>query len=160
MNTEQIIKSAYVDALTRLDGRELRRVAAIAKRAEDRCLDLTIDFPFATGEGLSSDPTVNWVSVACVAATDSRLVVFQFRLGVYGWTRVNVVAEDYIDVCDVREIAAEWLKEHEPGRFLDLSDLDAETREKIEETGEIPDHTYTESGWIPSWEWHVNEVSL
>lgn len=72
---------------------------------------------------------------------------------------------------DALEIAAEWLKQEAPGLFSDEPDykeaatelgLDLETeddneQERIREKAET-DMTYTESGWLLSWEWTGREV--
>lgn len=98
-----------------------------------------------------------------------------FSFGAYG-TQV-IVWEKSLE--DALEIAAEWLKENAPGFFVEPDYKEAaeelglstgtesqpdlferlreehedEIRDKAEE-----DLTYTESGWIPSWEWHVTEI--
>lgn len=78
---------------------------------------------------------------------------------------------------DALEIAADWLAQNAPGlivthdsaecaelwqeakRALGVhSDLDAEDwDEYARNNAEIVDHTYTEAGYIPSWEWRVDE---
>ena len=103
---------------------------------------------------------------------------FIFHFGAYGDTEVCVIQRpDHFD--DALEIAAEWLKENEPGHFsepdyesaarecgidlaqytggmIDIFDRDEALAESIQQSAET-DHTYTESGWLLSWEWTVDE---
>lgn len=94
--------------------------------------------------------------------------------GAYGWTRLHTYA-DSLD--DALESCAAWLAEYAPGLIRRLSDYHDLMKDACEEIG-IPwpstqddttrdeqywqaeeramvDHTRTESGWIPSWEWGV-----
>ncbi len=102
---------------------------------------------------------------------------FLFAFGAYGDTHVLVYARpDHID--DALEEAAGWLADHAPGLIMahgcqELQDLYAEARNEWceghgaveeEDEGEVweratVDLTYTESGYIASYEWWVNEVS-
>lgn len=96
----------------------------------------------------------------------------------FGETIVRVIERpDCVD--DALEIAAECLAKVDPGLFsepdyadaarecgidlskytrglADIQDADAELAERIIDTAET-DHTYTESGWLLSWEWTVDE---
>jgi hypothetical protein len=75
---------------------------------------------------------------------------FRFSFGAYGWTVLWVFGNSEEAAL---EEAAEWLSEHEPGVFTDPEEC-----AEMAVDGEVPDHTYTEHGYIPSWEWCVNEV--
>jgi hypothetical protein len=100
---------------------------------------------------------------------------YTFNFGAYGDTAVVVFARpDHIE--DALETAAECLLEHAPGLFSEpdyagaarevgvaldqytngLADLDDDTAERVREVAEVG-HTYTESGWLLSWEWAVAE---
>lgn len=83
---------------------------------------------------------------------------FVFTFGAYGSTWVLVYANG---VDSALEVAADWLKDNAPGHFVepDYPDVDWTTLSSAEadalrECAEV-DLTYTEAGWIPSWEWHV-----
>lgn len=94
---------------------------------------------------------------------------FEFRFGAYGETIVRVIQRpDCVD--DALETAAEWLAEHEPGHFVE-PDYAAAVQERNcdccrSEPGTCDgcaahaeaDLTYTDSGWLPSWEWTVDEL--
>jgi len=99
--------------------------------------------------------------------------LFTFQFGAYGDTEVCVYQRPgHID--DALETAAEWLKEHQPGHFVEpeyrdacaelgheyaefaAGDLEPEHVDKICQLAET-DLTYTESGYLASWEWHVSE---
>lgn len=104
--------------------------------------------------------------------TDSTF--YRFAFGACGSTILGVYADS---VEDALEIAAGWLAQNAPGlivthdsaecaelwqeakRALGVhSDLDAEDwDEYARNNAEIVDHTYTEAGYIPSWEWWVDE---
>lgn len=98
--------------------------------------------------------------------------VFAFQFGAYGGTRVLVFEQaDHID--SALEAAGEWLSEHAPGHLSDLeqeykdaleeakAELGADAEELEERAQEIAetDMTYTESGWLNSSEWTVDELS-
>lgn len=101
---------------------------------------------------------------------------FDFQFGAYADTQVSVHARH---IEDGLELAAEWLRDNEPGHFVtdeemaehfeealkeldptadpktvwtDDSDLASRAAEQAE-----TDLTYTESGYLRSWEWYVNE---
>lgn len=94
---------------------------------------------------------------------------YTFRFGAYGDTTVVVIQRpDHLE--DALETAAECLKEHAPELFSEpdykaaKDDIMGETglgddmiaEDDIAELAER-DHTYTESGWLLSHEWTVNE---
>lgn len=107
--------------------------------------------------------------------TRNRYVLW---FGACGPTRLMVWANGLEDAL---EEAAEWLAENAPGLIMthDSEELRSLVREACEERGisydDMPwrgdddaqeawndacdaatvDHTYTESGWIPSWEWGI-----
>jgi hypothetical protein len=97
-----------------------------------------------------------------------KLYLFQF--GAYGTAYVYAWGNDGLD--DALEEAAAWLKEHGPGLFHEpdyadaANDIEApegwaddeEWACKVQERAET-DLTYTESGYLASWEWYVNEVT-
>lgn len=103
----------------------------------------------------------------------ARLHVFQF--GAYGDTWV-AVWEHHLE--DALEEAAGWLADNEPGHLtsekemgelikeaakeleVDISDVDDWGEEPYSDVLEAAeaDMTYTESGWLTSYEWFVNEV--
>lgn len=66
-------------------------------------------------------------------------------------------------VGDALEAAADWLKENEPGHFTEpeypenLEDMSEEEQEKARQEAEA-DLTYTDQGWLVSYEWTVNDV--
>ena len=101
---------------------------------------------------------------------------FEFHFGAYGDTIVRVFHRPgHVEAA--LALAAEWLAEHAPGLFMEpdyayaareigvaldqytsgLADLDDDTRERIREVAET-DLTYTENGWLASWEWTVDEL--
>jgi hypothetical protein len=97
--------------------------------------------------------------------------LYLFSFGAYG--SVNVFAWGCHSLDDALEAAAEWCAKHAPGVFTDpdyddaANDIEAPEDwrddpegwgEKVRERAET-DMTYTESGWILSYEWHVYEVS-
>lgn len=95
---------------------------------------------------------------------------FEFHFGAYGATIVRVYQRPG-HVEDALETAAKWLAENAPGIFEE-PDYAAAKNEIMGETGQGDDMiaeediaaraeadlTYTESGWLPSWEWTVNEL--
>jgi hypothetical protein len=100
--------------------------------------------------------------------TYSRNSIFAFAFGAYGWTRLIVwEASDHVD--DALEVAAEWLSEHAPGVLTSEEEIGKLVDEAKAENPSASDEdafeaatqdmTYTESGWIPSWEWTVNEFN-
>lgn len=95
--------------------------------------------------------------------------------GAYGWTRLHVYADSLEDAL---EECAGWLADHAPGlitrqgsdEYRDLMADECKERglawpmpagcDDFEpyweaEDAALADHTYTESGWIPSWEWGI-----
>lgn len=103
-----------------------------------------------------------------------RNSLFAFQFGAHGTTRVLIWEQrDHID--SALEEAGSWLEQHAPGHLSDLSDEykealeearselgeDADEEKLQERAQEIAetDMTYTEAGWITSWEWHVNELT-
>ncbi len=92
--------------------------------------------------------------------------LYTFRFGAYGDTEVLVYQRpDCLE--DALEIAAEWLAENEPGHFYDPDYAQAKrelfyeagsepTEEQVTEAAEA-DMTHTESGWLLSQEWTVDE---
>jgi hypothetical protein len=100
--------------------------------------------------------------------TYMRNSVFAFAFGAYGWTKLIVwEASDHID--DALEVAGEWLAEHAPGILTSEEEIGVLVREAQEEDPSASeedafqtatqDMTYTESGWIPSWEWSMREFN-
>jgi len=90
-----------------------------------------------------------------------------FAFGAYGST--FVLAYGYGLESRLEE-AAEWLREHEPGHFVDDEYMAELYSEAVTEAGDPEpgtsehdeatqaaetDLTYTESGWLPSWEWTI-----
>ena len=96
--------------------------------------------------------------------------LYRFHFGAYG-ARV-VYAWDCHTMSDALEAAAEWCREHAPGVFTEpdydgaAADIgapedwrdDPEWADKVRDRAEV-DLTYTESGYIASWEWSVTEVT-
>ena len=86
--------------------------------------------------------------------------VWHFQFGAYGCTHLAVI-DHHLE--DALEIAAEWLHEHAPGVFVEpeypegVADMSDEQRDAAQQSAEV-DLTYTESGWLASWEWHVHEA--
>lgn len=103
--------------------------------------------------------------------------IWLFQFGAYGSTWV-AVWEPHLE--DALEIVAEWLADNEPGHLTtekelwadkgliadamkDLGhtgkfdDLDDEDKWKVQDAMTV-DMTYTESGYLTSYEWHVNEL--
>jgi hypothetical protein len=95
-----------------------------------------------------------------------------FSFGAYGDTRV--IAFGHLETA--LEDAAGWLAENAPGMFsppdyemaaedleLDWSivraaDCDDPDLQRVIEAAET-DHTYTEAGWLLSWEWTADEIT-
>jgi hypothetical protein len=100
-------------------------------------------------------------------------VLFRFWFGVYGST-VLYVWEDRDSPDDALETAAAYLADHAPGIFSppeystaaieigappDWEDRDdsEDWADRISEAAEV-DHTYTESGYLLSWEWGFDQI--
>lgn len=79
-----------------------------------------------------------------------KLVRTLFTFGAYGGHHVLVLGH-YAD--SGLEVAADILYDVAPGLFLPFSEAEED------ENGEVVDHTYTEKGYLPSWEWTVDDVS-
>lgn len=90
--------------------------------------------------------TGNRKAVYLVNETDAEWAPtrYLFQFGAYGSTWLLVWGTS---IESALESAAEWLREHEPGHFVDV------------DSDEEPDVTYTESGWLLSYEWWVSEVT-
>lgn len=73
------------------------------------------------------------------------ITLWNFKFGAYAETNVYVWG---MSLTDALEEAASWLAENEPGHFFDL-----------EEGEDEYDLTYTESGYLISDEWGVDEVN-
>ena len=102
----------------------------------------------------------------------SRTKLFGLHFGAYGWTKVLVWSDSLEDAL---EEAAGWLADHAPGIFVDQENLAELEKEAIEEAREEnpdaddeeleqivmdsdsahTDLTYTESGYIASYEWGI-----
>lgn len=98
----------------------------------------------------------------------SAYPLYAFQFGAYGTTNVLVWGDSHISLEDALEIAAGWLADNAPGLLIDdkeMANLYEEAKKEDpngdedswRETAET-DLTYTESGYIPSWEWYVNEL--
>jgi hypothetical protein len=86
---------------------------------------------------------------------------FLLWFGAYGGTRLHVFT---MSAClyQALELAAEWLVENEPGHLSTeeevRSNFDAEELAQFEVEGmSYPDMTYTEAGWLASYEWTGHE---
>jgi hypothetical protein len=102
---------------------------------------------------------------------------FTFHFGAYGDTHVSVWSRSLEDAL---ELAAEWLAKHEPGHLMTEDELQDLYREACEDAGMVypqpastdemesvayyaareqaeADLTYTESGYLTSYEWTVDE---
>ena len=88
-----------------------------------------------------------------------------FSFGAYGDERVIVWDKS---VERGLEEAAEWLDENAPGTFTSDAELaevyeegleEGMSEEEAQEYAET-DMTYTEAGWIPSYEWGVSDLDL
>lgn len=92
-----------------------------------------------------------------------------FQFGAYGDTYVFVWDDYGMGVERALEEAADALAEHAPGIFhevdyeaaaeelgIEWPPVDQEDEDRVREAAEV-DMTHTESGWIPSWEWSVQE---
>lgn len=100
--------------------------------------------------------------------TYTRNAIFAFAFGAYGDTRL-IVWEASGHLEDALEVAGEWLAEHAPGLLTSEEEIGKLVQEAQEEDPRASeedafetatqDMTYTESGWIPSWEWTVSEFS-
>lgn len=109
-------------------------------RVEDECIVITLD-----GERYGT-AIANPLDVPRGRhARETSLFAFSF--GAYGDTKVAVwEARDHID--SALEQAAEWLSKYAPGIFTE-----------VESESDEADMTYTESGYIASWEWNVDELT-
>lgn len=103
---------------------------------------------------------------------------YVLQFGAYGWTQLHVYADSLEDAL---EECAEWLADHAPGLIVksdsaEYNELMAEACAERNLPWPIPenagpgfayepyhdaedaamtDHTRTEYGWIPSWEWGI-----
>lgn len=99
-----------------------------------------------------------------VAGEEQATTFFLFNFGAYGDFRIAVgVGPGLTSLEDALEVAAETLLEVAPGVFIqpDYDDVRNElgqgaTDEAVMELAET-DLTYTESGFLASWEWTVSE---
>lgn len=100
---------------------------------------------------------------------------FEFQFGAYGDTVVRVFQRpDHLE--DALEIAVEWLEQNAPGHLVSDEEMSEAYREACTELGVDPDDfdpnenpgvteiaeadlTYTEAGYLRSWEWHVTEIT-
>lgn len=96
--------------------------------------------------------------------------LYLFSFGAYGGHDCYAWGERSLD--DALEAAAEWLGETAPGLFSEPDYADAarelgapedwaddeEWFSRVSELAER-DHTYTEAGWLLSWEWSVREIT-
>jgi hypothetical protein len=93
---------------------------------------------------------------------------FVFHFGTYG---THVLAYGRLE--DALEDAAAWLKDNTPGMFTepayavamkecadagDLEGLDEDEQEECVRERAESDLTYTESGWLVSYEWTITEL--
>lgn len=95
-----------------------------------------------------------------------RSELFALQFGAYGWTKLLVWARSAETAL---EEASGWLADHAPGIFVDqeqLRELEKEYREENPDAddddvmdGAYADLTYTESGYIPGWEWTLDDVT-
>lgn len=123
--------------------------------AELECASIEATHPDV---GLSCGPTKLYFN----ANGDPDRGVWAFQFGAYGCT--HVIAYGILD--DALEDAAETLKKVSPGSFVepeypegveyDPSGENEEANRAIEEAE--ADLTYTESGYLASWEWAVVEL--
>ena len=96
--------------------------------------------------------------------------LYRFSFGAYGSMYCLVYGRD----CEsALETAADWLSEHCPGVFTDPSTEEVARKELAEDLQVDPstltedevfeyatmDLTYTESGYLASWEWFVRNAS-
>lgn len=85
--------------------------------------------------------------------------VFMFQFGAYGTT--HVLAYGSLD--DALEEAAGVLRERAPGHFVDVelpdgyAAMDEDEQDAARNEAEA-DLTYTESGYLASWEWYLVEM--
>lgn len=108
---------------------------------------------------------------------ESGRALFLFSFGAYGWTKVYAFADCGRGIESALENAAGWLADNAPDVFSepDYADaardlgapedwntaedcLDSGWPDKVRDAAET-DHTYTESGWLLSWEWGCHEVT-
>lgn len=96
---------------------------------------------------------------------DEAVWMFQFSHG--GISTPTYIAVIGGNLEDALEEAAEWLAEHAPGYFVDDANLKELHEEALEESGSdeekayeiaTADLTYTESGYLESWNWYVDEL--
>jgi hypothetical protein len=97
----------------------------------------------------------------------STHTLYRFSFG-----SVDVLAWACHTLDDALEEAADWLRDNAPGVFSEPDYEDAATElgapedwreddewcERVRDAAET-DHTYTEAGWLLSWEWHVSDVT-
>ena len=117
-------------------------------------------------------------SIPVVNPTDynfsrDTMPLYLFQFGAYGDTRVYAWGCSGLE--DALEAAAEWLRDNAPGVFheVDYAGAAAEVGapedwdsadnvdrwgERVQEAAEV-DMTYTEVGYLASWEWTVSEVT-
>lgn len=92
---------------------------------------------------------------------------YTFIFGAYSATVVRVFNRPGC-VGEALELAAGWLAEHAPGRFVEPAyayaaeelgvvwDGESDCPDAVREAAEA-DLTHTETGWLASWEWSVDE---
>lgn len=98
--------------------------------------------------------------------------LFLFSFGAYGWTKVYAFANAGRGIESALENAAGWLADNAPGHLSEPDYSEAAedlgyTMQDGEDSEEVmaeisvaaeQDMTYTESGWLNSAEWLVDEV--
>lgn len=104
--------------------------------------------------------------------------LYLFGFGAYGWTRLLVWEPDSLE--EALEKAAEWLAQHAPGHIMEhgSDELQSLYKEAAEDLGyswpldpddegwdevdqeATADLTYTESGYLTSYEWSVNDIDI
>lgn len=147
-------------------GREIRDLEA-ALDIDDAAV---FDLYQAAHEAFFRDGTIN----PSERSAYMRNSCFTFRFGAYGDTTVSVWAQaDHLE--DALELAAEWLAEHAPGLFtepdykaaaedlgVDFASWSSGDLDDCNDYGRVTDAaeadlTYTESGYLNSWEWTFSE---
>lgn len=139
-----------------------------ARRGDKHGREADEEFIVIEEEG-SSEPgfiLVNPLDVPLTASRGGRSTeLFALQFGAYGWTKLLVWARSAETSL---EEASGWLAEHAPGIFVDQEELASLEKEYREEHPDVDDDevmneayadlTYTEDGYIASYEWTLDEV--
>ena len=137
--------------------------------------------------GLGTDNAYQWFIGAMEPRSGTTTPLYQVQIGAYGHLNF-IIFNEWEDMESVIEEVGAWLADHAPGNLTSQDEMDelyAEAaqdlypdkmaqvkegewwhdflgpseRDEVREAAEA-DLTYTEAGWLPSYEMHISEVQV